>query len=80
MKRNELIEARDLGADDIATRIGDLEQRLFHLKFQMAIEGERSNAEYARSRKSLAQYKTLLHEKELAGAGQTVEDTVQEDA
>ena len=80
MKRNEIIEARDLNADDIATRIGDLEQRLFHLKFQMAIEGERGNAEYARSRKSLAQYKTLLREKGLASAGHSGDDNVQEDA
>lgn len=78
MKRNELIESRDLTPEDIATRISDLEQRLFHLKFQMAIEGERTNAEYARSRKSLAQYRTLLREKELTGAAQAVDDNVQE--
>lgn len=78
MKRNELVEARDLSPEDIVTRIGDLEQRVFHLKFQMAIEGERSNPEHARSRKSLAQYKTLLREKELAGAGNALDQDVQE--
>ena len=66
MKRNELLEARDLSEQDILNRIGELESKLFHLKFQMAIEGAQDNAEYSRTRKSLAQHKTLAREKELA--------------
>ena len=66
MKRNELIEARDLSVEDLADRIADVEKRLFDLKFQMVIEGAQESEEYARARKSLAQYKTLAREKELA--------------
>jgi len=66
MKRNELVEARDLSTEDLADRIGDAEKRLFTLKFQMVIEGAQKSEEYIRARKSLAQYKTLAREQELA--------------
>jgi len=66
MKRNELIEARDLPEPDIQSRVKEIEDKLFNLKFQMAIEGAQGNAEYSRAKKSLAQYKTLAREKEIA--------------
>ena len=67
MRRNELIEARDLTVEDLARRIKDTQDKVFHLRFQMAIEGAKNNVEYSRSRKTLAQLQTILRTKELSG-------------
>ncbi|MFH0963289.1 MAG: 50S ribosomal protein L29 [Planctomycetota bacterium] len=67
MKRNELLEARDLPAEDLEQRIADTQKKIFNLRFQMAIEGAQKNAEYSRSRRTLAQLKTILRQKETAG-------------
>ena len=67
MRRNEKIEARDLTAEDLSHRIKDTQDKVFHLRLQMAIEGAKTNAEYSRNRKTLAQLKTILRAKDLSG-------------
>ena len=67
MRRNEVIEARDQTVEDLSRRIKDTQDKVFHLRFQMAIEGAKTNLEYSRSRKTVAQLKTILRAKELSG-------------
>ena len=67
MRRNEVIEARDQTVEDLSRRIKDTQDKVFHLRFQMAIEGSKTNLEYSRSRKTVAQLKTILRAKELSG-------------
>ena len=82
MRRNELLEVCDLSEEDMRTHIRELEGKLFDLRFQMAIEGAQSSADYAQARKSLAQYKTMLRGRELAREREKppVAEEVQENA
>ena len=65
MKARELKELRSSNPQDLAVKLGDLKAELFNLRFQLAT-GQLENPMRIREvKKSIAQIKTILREKEL---------------
>lgn len=63
MKANDI---RDLTTQELETKINDLKEELFNLRFQMAT-GQLENPLIIKSvKKSIARAKTILREKEIA--------------
>jgi large subunit ribosomal protein L29 len=59
-------EVRDLSEDEIRTRMKELQEELFNLRFQLAT-GQIENVGRIRTvRRDLARLKTIQHERELA--------------
>jgi len=61
-------EIRGLTNADIARRLDDSYQELFNLRFQRASGKLTNTARINIVRKDIARMKTILHERELAGA------------
>jgi large subunit ribosomal protein L29 len=62
-------EIRDMSADDIEARIGQLQEELFRLRFRSATQ-ELENPMLLRTlRKDIARLKTVLRERELLSEG-----------
>ena len=62
-------EIRDMSADDIGARIGQLQEELFRLRFRSATQ-ELENPMLLRTlRKDIARLKTVLRERELQSEG-----------
>ena len=65
MKARELKELRSSNPQDLVAKLGDLKGELFNLRFQLAT-GQLENPMRIREvKKSIAQIKTILREKEL---------------
>ena len=65
MKARELKELRSSNPQDLVVKLGDLKAELFNLRFQLAT-GQLENPMRIREvKKSIAQIKTILREKEL---------------
>lgn len=61
-------EVRDLSEDEIRTRMKELQEELFNLRFQLAT-GQIENVGRIRTvRRDLARLKTIQHERQLATA------------
>jgi large subunit ribosomal protein L29 len=56
-------EIREMGADDIAARIKDLEEERFRLRFRSATEPLEDPLRLRVIRKDVARLKTILHER-----------------
>ena len=56
-------EMRELGADDLAARLKELSEDLFHLRFQHATGQLRNSAKMAQTRRDVARIKTILQER-----------------
>jgi len=65
MKAEDL---RDLFDDDLRTRVGELKESLFRMRFKLALGNTDVVKQLRESRKDLARVKTLLHERELSAA------------
>jgi large subunit ribosomal protein L29 len=64
----KVVEFRDLGVDELAARVRDLDEQLFRLRLQKSM-GQIEAAHKVRSiRRDLARVKTVLREKQ-RGAG-----------
>ena len=61
-------EIREMAKDDIATRIRDLEEEQFRLKFRGATEPLEDPLRLRWIRKDIARLKTILRERELESA------------
>ena len=57
-------EIREMGADDIAARVRDLEEERFRLKFRSATEPLEEPLRLRSIRKDIARLKTILTERE----------------
>ena len=65
MKARELKELRTSNSQDLKVKLNDLKAELFNLRFQLAT-GQLENPMRIREvKKSIAQIKTILREKEL---------------
>ena len=61
-------ELREMGDDELATRLSDARQELFNLRFQH-VTGQLDNyARLGQLRKDIARMETLLRENEIAAA------------
>ena len=64
-------EAREMGADDIAARIKELEEEQFRLKFRSATEPLEDPLRLRVIRRDIARLKTIQRERELAASAET---------
>jgi large subunit ribosomal protein L29 len=64
MKTKEL---RPLTNAELANKLDDAHQEMFNLRFQRASGKLSNSARFAEVRKQIAQVKTILRERELAG-------------
>lgn len=66
----DIAELRELGADDLAQRVLDLDDQVFRLRMQQGTgQGDAPN-KMRELRRERARVKTLLRERELAAEGQ----------
>ncbi len=68
MASNRTSELRELGDDELATRLAEAREELFNLRFQH-VTGQLDNyARLGQLRKDIARIETLLRESEIAAA------------
>jgi large subunit ribosomal protein L29 len=60
-------EIRDLSDAEIQERIGQIQEELFRLRFRAATQELENPALLRQLRRDLARFKTILHQRELAG-------------
>ncbi|HVG20606.1 MAG TPA: 50S ribosomal protein L29 [Blastocatellia bacterium] len=65
MKADEL---RDLSDDDLRGRISELKEAIFRMRFKISLGNTDVVKQLRDSRKDLARVKTLIREREIAGA------------
>ena len=65
-------EIREMSDDDIRTRIGEMEEERFRLKFRSATETLEDPLRLRTIRRDIARLKTIQRERELAGSSDTV--------
>jgi large subunit ribosomal protein L29 len=65
MKAEEL---RDLSDEDLRGRINELKESIFRMRFKISLGNTDVVKQLRESRKDLARVKTLVRERELAGA------------
>jgi large subunit ribosomal protein L29 len=65
MKAEEL---RDLSEEDLRGRINELKEAIFRMRFKISLGNTDVVKQLRESRKDLARVKTLIRERELAGA------------
>ncbi len=58
-------EIRELSDDEVRSRIAELEEERFRLKFRSATEALESPLRFRTLRRDIARLKTILHEREL---------------
>lgn len=58
-------EIRDLGSDELATKLTGLKEELFNLRFQLATNQLDNPARIREVRRSIAKIKTVIREREL---------------
>lgn len=68
MANSRISELREMGDDELVTRLGEARQELFNLRFQH-VTGQLDNySRLGQLRKDIARIETLLREKEIAAA------------
>lgn len=70
MKANELKELQQGSSQELSTRLNDLKAELFNLRFQLATGQLENPMRIRQVKKSIAQVKTILREKEIQGLNQ----------
>jgi large subunit ribosomal protein L29 len=61
---------RDLGDDELVSRLGEAKETLFNLRFQLATGQQDNTARIGDVRKEIARLNTLLREREIVAAEQ----------
>lgn len=61
----KVTELRELGTEELQTKLADLKQELFNLRFQHAINQLDNPKKIADVKKTIARIKTIIHEREL---------------
>jgi large subunit ribosomal protein L29 len=64
----KVAEIRDLGADELRLKVRDLDEQLFRLRIQKSMGQTEAATKVKGLRRDLARVKTILREKEQAGA------------
>ena len=59
---------RDLGDDELLTRLNDAKESLFTLRFQLATGQQENTARVGQVKKEVARLNTILREREIAAA------------
>jgi large subunit ribosomal protein L29 len=65
VKPMKVKDVRDLSTDEISAKITSLKEELFNLRFQLAVNNLDNTARIREVRRSIAQCKTVLREREL---------------
>ncbi len=65
MKASELLKLRELSDAELAKKLDDLKEELFHLRFQHAINQLDNPMRLKAVRKEIAIVKTIIREREL---------------
>ena len=65
MKANDLTKLRELNDTELNTKLADLKEELFHLRFQHAINQLDNPMRLKAVRKEIAIVKTIMREREL---------------
>lgn len=58
-------EVREMSTEEIKAKVASLKEELFNLRFQLAVNNLDNTARIGEVRKSIAQCKTIIHEREL---------------
>ncbi len=61
----KVTELRELSAEELQSKLADLKQELFNLRFQHAINQLDNPKKIADVKKTIARVKTIIHEREL---------------
>jgi large subunit ribosomal protein L29 len=61
----KVTELRELSAEELATKLAEMKQELFNLRFQHAINQLDNPKKLAEVKKTIARIKTIIHEREL---------------
>ena len=61
----KVTELRELGTEELQTKLADSKQELFNLRFQHAINQLDNPKKIAEVKKTIARIKTIIHEREL---------------
>ena len=61
----KVTELRELSAQELATKLAEMKQELFNLRFQHAINQLDNPKKLAEVKKTIARIKTIIHEREL---------------
>lgn len=61
-------EFRDLSDDDLRGRVNELKEAIFRMRFKISLGNTDVVKQLRESRKDLARVKTLIREREIAGA------------
>lgn len=56
-------DIRDLGVEELAAKVGELEQELFNLRFQLHTGHLENTARISQAKKDIARAKTVLSDK-----------------
>lgn len=67
MARLKGAELRDLSADELQTKLGEVKEELFNLRFQNATGQLDNYKRLGELRRDVARIKTVLRERELSG-------------
>ena len=67
MARAKTSEIRDLSGDELQTRLAEVKEELFNLRFQNATGQLDNYKRLGELRKDVARIKTVLRERELSG-------------
>jgi large subunit ribosomal protein L29 len=59
---------RDLGDDELVTRLNDAKESLFTLRFQLATGQQENTARLGQVKKEVARLNTILRQREIAAA------------
>ena len=65
MKVNDF---RDLSPEELITKLADFKGELFNLRFQLATNQLENTNRIGEAKKNIAKVKTVIREKEIAGA------------
>lgn len=65
VKRMKVKDVRELSNEEIVAKIASLKEELFNLRFQLAVNNLDNTARIREVRRSMAQCKTILREREL---------------
>lgn len=65
VKRMKVSETRDLTTPELVAKVATLKEELFNLRFQLAVNNLDNPARIREVRRSIAQCKTIIREREL---------------
>ena len=65
--RVKIVAVREMGPDEIRTRVGELREELFNLRFRNTMKQLDNPLKIRESRREMARLLTVLKEKERAG-------------